>query len=218
LLCYAALRDLAPRALTVVFGLACIALGIVCVVRAHLGVDPWTVLLQGVARTANLTLGQSTQVVFVGLLLVNYLVARERPGIGTGLSVLLEGPLIDFAGGLVGIPTGWWGRAVFLLAGAMGVAVGIALYVSPRLGAAPPEGLMFAVQRRLRLPLGQARLLVDGVALAGGWTLGGEVGVGTVITALGVGPLVHVFHGWFQRIPFVEAGAPSLARGRRQAS
>jgi uncharacterized membrane protein YczE len=96
--------------------------------------------------------------------------------------------------------------------------VGIALYVSPRLGAAPPEGLMLAVQRRLRLPLGQARLLVDGLALVGGWSLGGEVGVGTVITALGIGPLVHVFHGWFRRIPLVEAGAPSLARGRRQAS
>ena len=180
---------------TVAAGIVCLAFSIVAVVRAGLGLDPWTVLLQGVARSGGVTLGRATQLTFLGLLAVNYLVGRERPGLATVASVLLEGPLIDLFDGLVPaagprLPV----RTLWLVTGTLVMAFGIALYVTPRLGAAPPEGLMFAVQRRLALSLIRARLLVDGLALLGGVALGGSVGVGTVLLAGLVGPLMGLFH------------------------
>ncbi|HLE42796.1 MAG TPA: hypothetical protein VJB36_02145, partial [Methylomirabilota bacterium] len=105
---------------TVVAGIVCLAFSIVAVVRAGLGLDPWTVLLQGVARSGGVTLGRATQLTFLGLLAVNYLVGRERPGLATVASVLLEGPLIDLLDGLVPaagarLPV----RALWLVAGTL---------------------------------------------------------------------------------------------------
>jgi uncharacterized membrane protein YczE len=195
---------------TVLAGLACLSLSIVALVRAGLGLDPWTVLLQGVARSGGLTLGQATQLAFVGLLGLNYLVGRERPGLATLASVLLEGPLIDLFDRLVPAASpGLALRALWLAAGTLAMAFGIALYVTPRLGAAPPEGLMFAVKRRLALSLTRARLVVDGIALAAGFALGGTVGIGTVLLAGGVAPLMACFHrrlAWLQPAGAADGG------------
>jgi uncharacterized membrane protein YczE len=191
------------RALAVVVaGLGCLALGIVGTVRAGLGLDPWTVLFQGAARSGGTTLGHATLLGFAGLLAVNYLVGRERPGLATLASVGLEGPLIDLYDGL--LPAAGprlLARALWFAGGTLAMAFGIALYVTPRLGAAPPEGLMFAVGRRAGLSLPRARLLIDGLALLAGIGLGGEVGVGTVLLVGLVGPLMGRGQALLSRVP-----------------
>jgi uncharacterized membrane protein YczE len=200
------LRRLGGRLLVVATGIAVIAFGIVCVVRARLGADPLTVLLQGVSRASGLTLGQATQFVFGVLLVVSYLMGRERPGVATVASVLLEGPLIDLFDALLAPPAPQLAvRAGALGLGTVSLAFGIALYVTPGLGAGPPEGLMFAVQSRLALSLRQAKVLVDALALGVGWLLGGRVGVGTALLVVVVGPLVHLFYARLR------AALPSLA-------
>jgi uncharacterized membrane protein YczE len=193
----------------VLLGIACLSLSIVLLVRAGLGLDPWTVLLQGVARSRGLSLGRATQLTFAGLLVLNYLVGRERPGLATLASVLLEGPLIDFLDARVPAVAPSWPRAVLWLAvGTATMAFGIALYVTPRLGAAPPEGLMFAVGRRLGLSLTRARLTVDGLALAAGFALGGKVGMGTVVLATAVGPLMALCHRRLAWLAPADPGGP----------
>jgi uncharacterized membrane protein YczE len=120
--------------------------------------------------------------------------------VATLLSVLLEGRLIDlFDQLIVWTPADVTSRLFGLVSGIVLTAVGIAVYVRPRLGAGPPEAVMLAIHRRSRLRLGYAKLLLDVLCVLGGWRLGGSVGIGTVLAATLVGPLVDWLLHWMDR-------------------
>jgi uncharacterized protein len=200
----------------VVVGIGCIAFGVVCVLRARLGYDPWTALLVGLAQTLDVTVGRATQLLFAGLLIANYVLGRERPGVATVASVTIEGPFIDLFDWLLpAAPARLAVRCSLLGLGSIAMGFGIALYVAPGLGAGPPEGLVAAVRRRFGFRLLPARLLVDGTALVSGIALGATVGLGTVVVTGLLGPLVHVFSGWCQwAMPPVDSTRPGPARER----
>jgi uncharacterized membrane protein YczE len=181
------------RIFVVTCGISGVALGILGVVRARLGSDPLTACIQGLALTLGWTLGQATQSLFLLLLLIVVVWDRKRLGVATLLSVLLEGPLLDLFDGLLRwAPDGLVARASGLLVSICLMGLSIALYVSPQLGTGPPEGLMFVLHRRLSLRLGHAKLLMDSVCVLAGWLLGGNVGVGTVLAAVLLGPIVDI--------------------------
>ena len=77
------------------------------------------------------------------------------------------------------------------------VGLGSGVYLAQRLGPGPRDGLMTGLSRRTGRSLRLVRTLIEGTALAAGWTLGGTVGIGTVAFALGIGPAVQFF---FQRL------------------
>jgi uncharacterized membrane protein YczE len=207
----AAPAELAWRVGVLVAGIGCIALGVMCVLRARLGYDPWTALLVGLAQTLDISVGRATQALFAALLVANYLIGRERPGVATVASVTIEGPLIDLFDWLLpAAPARLVARCALLALGSLAMAFGIALYVAPGLGTAPPEGLVAAVRRRFGFRLVQARLLVDGTALVSSVALGATVGVGTVLLTGLLGPLIHLFSGWCQRaVAYVGSTGPA---------
>jgi uncharacterized protein len=190
----------AIRLVLLVGGIASLALGIVVIVRAGLGSDPLTACIQGLAASLGLSLGRATQLLFVLFLLLVGLVDRTGLGVATLLSVLLEGPLIDiFDGMILWKPAGLGPRFVGLGAGILLSAVGIAVYVTPQLGAGPPEAVMLAIHRRGRLRLAYAKLLLDTLCVFVGWRLGGNIGLGTVLAAVLVGPVVDALVHWIER-------------------
>ena len=163
--------------------------------RAALGLSPWDVLADGLRRNSPLTFGQA--VILIGLVLVvGSLLAGIRPGPGTIANMILIGAFADLM-----LNTGIgasleeqadWLQVVVMLGGIVTTGIGSALYIGAELGAGPRDSLMIAVATRFRIRVGLSRAIVEGTALAIGALLGGSIGVGTVVFALGIGPAVDV--------------------------
>jgi uncharacterized membrane protein YczE len=169
-------------------GLVLFGFALALLVQAHLGLDPWNVLNQGISRRTGLTLGTIT-VITSALVLLAWVPLRERPGIGTVANALVVGPALDL--GLVLLPTpeplGW--RIAFLVLSIPLAAVATGLYLGAGWGPGPRDGLMTGLAKR-GMPVFLARAAVELTVLALGWLLGGTVGLGTVAFALCIGPLV----------------------------
>jgi uncharacterized membrane protein YczE len=174
-------------------------------VRAGLGLAPWDVLHQGVARHTGLSIGTVSVLVGAAVLLL-WWPLRQLPGLGTVSNVLVIGVTMDATLALVPAPPHALTLRVPLLAAAValnGVATG--LYIAARLGPGPRDGLMTGLHRRTGRSVRLVRAGVELVVLAAGFALGGGVGVGTVLYAVAIGPLAQLFLRLF-------TGEPRLTR------
>lgn len=183
------------RLVKLMLGLCLFGTGIWLGLQADLGVGPWDVLAGGVAEQLDTPFGRTAIGVSVVVFVIG-LAARVRPGLGTVLNVLVIGavidlllaaPLLDSLGDR-GVPL----RLTATLGGIALVAAGSALYLGAHLGPGPRDGLMVAIAQRTGWPVGLARAVLELTVLVLGVALGGPVGVGTVLFALGIGPAVQL--------------------------
>jgi uncharacterized membrane protein YczE len=169
-------------------------------VLARLGLDPWDVFHQGLARHSGLAIG--TWSILVGLcVMVLWIPLRQRPGIGTVSNVVLIGGTMDVVLGHVSSPHALGWRVACLVAGVFLSGVATGAYIGAGLGPGPRDGLMTGLVARG----GSIRVVRTGIeltVLVTGWLLGGTVGVGTVLYAVSIGPLAHVF------VPLFTSDAP----------
>jgi len=182
---------LTRRLLQLLFGLALYGISLAMVIRASLGTAPWDVLHQGLAARTGLSLG--TVVVVVSfLVLLLWIPLRQWPGVGTLCNAVLVGVFADI--GLALIPQfSHLGGQICLLVGAVLLnGVASACYIGARLGPGARDGLMTGLARRTGWPVRVCRTGIEVVVLGAGWLLGGSVGVGTVLYALAIGPLVQL--------------------------
>jgi uncharacterized membrane protein YczE len=185
-------RILARRLTQLYAGLVLFGVSMALLVEARLGVMPWDVLHQGLARRTGLSLGTMTVIVGVAVLLC-WIPLRERPGLGTVSNVLVIGVSVDAALALLPTPAPLAARIALAVAGITLNAVATAMYFGARFGAGPRDGLMTGLVRRTGASVGVVKTSIEVGVVASGWLLGGTVGVATVAFALTVGPLVHVF-------------------------
>jgi len=169
-------------------GLVLFGSGLAVLVRADLGFDPWTVLSDGLRQVTDLTLGQLTVATSLVVLLL-WIPLRERPGVGTLANALLVGVVLDLGVRVLPPVTDLLARGALLVLAVALVAVGTGLYVGAGWGPGPRDGLMTGLAR-LGVPVALARGGIEVSVLLVGWLLGGSVGVGTLVFALGIGPLV----------------------------
>lgn len=172
-------------------GLFLYGLGIALIVRGELGVAPWDVLTQGIAKQTGLNFGLIT-VITSGFVLLLWIPIRQKPGFGTVMNALLVGPFADI--GLWLIPPGLdlWVRALLLPAGIVVLAIATGLYIGAHFGPGPRDGLMTGLHRVTGWRIWIVRTGIEVVVLAAGWLLGGDVGIGTLAFALLIGPLCGV--------------------------
>ncbi|HEY8216506.1 MAG TPA: hypothetical protein VIH82_05180 [Acidimicrobiia bacterium] len=184
----AELRRRLPRLLA---GILVLGIGITFTIQAHLGVSPYDVLHQGLADVTGLSFG--TVVVLLGLLiLVIWIPLGQRFGIGTVINTLTVGFVVDGGLHVVDVPGPDALRWLMLLGGIVITAFGMALYIGAGLGPGPRDGLMTGIAAKgYRLWI--VRTVLELTALVVGWMLGGDVGIGTVLFAFGIGPLGHWF-------------------------
>ncbi|WP_261164584.1 YitT family protein [Microbacterium sp. Marseille-Q6965] len=187
----ASVAALTLRTLRLILGLAVFGIGVGLTVIAGLGLDPWTVLADGIARRTGIGIGW-TSVVLGALVLLVWIPLRQRPGVGTVLNVLLVGTVMQVTVDLLPRPDHLALQVVALLAGIVVVAVGSGIYIGAHLGPGPRDGLMTGLRQRFGWPHWRGRATVELTVLALGWLLGGSVGIGTVLFAVLIGPLVHV--------------------------
>ncbi len=181
------LRQRIPRLL---WGLFLFGFGIALMVAADLGLGPWDAFHQGVSAHTPIPIG-SVVIITGVVILVLWIPLKERIGVGTVLNALLIGVVMDLTLIWLETPAASIIRWFYLVGGIVIVGIGSGYYIGAGLGPGPRDGLMTGLARR-GWPIGLARLGIELVALIGGWLLGGTIGAGTVLFALGIGPLVHV--------------------------
>jgi uncharacterized membrane protein YczE len=184
-------RAMGRRLTRLYAGLVLFGLSVALMVAARLGLDPWDVFHQGLARRTGLPFGWIVNGV-AGLVLLLWIPLRQRPGIGTVSNVIVVGLVIDAALPVLGQPRPMVVRAAFLAAGILANGVATGLYIGAGLGPGPRDGLMTGLAARGH-PIRVVRTGIELAALTAGWLLGGTVGIGTLLYAVSIGPLAHYF-------------------------
>lgn len=181
-----------PRRITqLIIGLVLFGIGIGLMLQSGLGVPPWDVLHQGLARRFGLTVGIWSIIVSVVVLLA-WLPLKQAYGLGTLLNAIIIGVVIDLTGLFIPHATSTALAWVMLSAGVVMIGLASGLYIGANLGPGPRDGLMTGIARRgpsIRL----TRAVIEITVLTLGWILGGTFGLGTIVFALAIGPLVQFF-------------------------
>lgn len=180
------------RMVQLVIGLWLYGATMALLVESGLGLDPWDVFHEGLTHHLPLTFGQV--VILVGaVLLLLWVPLRQRPGIGTVLNVVLIGIAVDVTLALLPTPDALGVQVGFLLVGVVGNGIAGALYIGADLGTGPRDGLWTGIVRRTGRSVRLVRTSLEVTVLLVGFVLGGTVGVGTVLYALAIGPVVQLF-------------------------
>ncbi|WP_204988016.1 YczE/YyaS/YitT family protein [Sporolactobacillus pectinivorans] len=173
-------------------GLFLFALGAVFTINAHLGLQPWDVLHQGLAKTLHITIGMGNILVALLILIINRLLG-EKIGFGTVCNMLFIGIFMDvlMLNHLVPVYHLFVLRLLMVLAGLAILSFGTFLYLSAGLGTGPRDGLMVVIARKTKRSVRLIRTMNEAVALFIGYFLGGSVGIGTLIMVSLVGIFVQ---------------------------
>jgi uncharacterized membrane protein YczE len=180
----------AARLIQLIGGLLLFGGSLALLVRSRLGLDPWDVFHQGLAIRSGIPIGTVTILVGAVVLLL-WIPLGQRPGIGTVANVILVGLALDGTLAFLPAPTDLGARWAFLVAGIVLNGIATGAYIGAALGPGPRDGLMVGLANRghsLRI----VRTAIELTVLVAGWLLGGTVGIGTVLFAITIGPIVHV--------------------------
>jgi uncharacterized membrane protein YczE len=159
-------------------------------VASALGNTPWTVLAEGVGMKAGIGVGAATVLISL-LVLLSWVPLRQSPGLGTIANALLIGPALGIVLLLISKPHVLVWQGAFVLTGILLVGLGSGLYLGCRMGPGPRDGLMLGIHRRTNVSVRLARTTVEVLVVVAGVLLGGTAGVGTLVFALLVGPVVQ---------------------------
>ena len=188
-----------PKALTIrppiksllilIAGLIIFGFGEALLIASGVGVSPWTVLAQGITNITGWSIGFATFMTSL-FVLICWVPLKQKPGVGTVLNAIIIALVLDYF--LPYLPT-FDNLALRIVEASIGVLVtgfGGGIYLIANLGPGPRDGLMTGLQRITNYPIAWVRSGIEVTAIAIGWSLGGSVGIGTVLFALGIGPSV----------------------------
>ena len=215
------LREYLRRIGLLLAGLAVSAVGITLMLQANIGLEPWSVLQQGMSKTFGITYGTAASIVGAAVIAIAFF-CGESFGIGTLANIFVCPLFIDALLCLNWIPvcSSFLTGLAALLAGMELLALGTWMYMKSALGSGPRDALMVVLARKTHRSVGVCRAAVEVVIVLIGWRLGGQVGIGTVISAVGVGSLFNLN---FALLHFAPAGLhqenlPETIRRLRQGS
>ena len=183
------------RLLQLNLGLMVFGFAISLMLRANLGLDPWSVLHEGVSARTGLSFGRVTQLVGLALLIFSFFALHMRPGLGTVLNMVLVGPWVDFFEAQRWLPRveDFGPGIVLFTVGVILTGLASGLYLGARMNAGPRDTLVLGSARRFGRSVRLTRGGVEVLVLSTGFLLGGTVGLGTVIFALLIGPTMQFF-------------------------
>jgi len=182
--------QLPRRLIQLSLGLVLYGFSAALLVLAGLGLDPWDVFHQGLARHSSLAIGTWSILVSVAVLLL-WIPLRQVPGLGTVSNAVTVGLVMNITLGLLPAPSQLPVRISMMVAGVLLNGVATGAYIGAGMGPGARDGLMTGLAKR-GLSLRVARTSIEVTVLAAGFLLGGSIGIGTVLYALAIGPLAHI--------------------------
>ncbi|MET7359815.1 hypothetical protein ABZS76_15340 [Streptomyces sp. NPDC005562] len=176
-------------------GLSLYGFSLSMLVRAALGVNPWSVLYEGLEHRTPLSFGTISAVLGV-LVLLLWIPLKQRPTFGTFANIAVLAVSSDL--GLLALPDdlGLPARIGLLAGGVVLNGLSVAVYVGARFGPGPRDGLMTGAAALTGHSLRRVRTVIELTVLAAGWLLGGTVGAGTMVYAVAVGTVTQYFLPW----------------------
>ena len=175
--------------LFLIFGLFLFGLGETLLLASGAGVSPWTVLAEGISIYFSYSVGWSTFWMSLAVLLL-WIPLKQKPGIGTILNVIIIALVFDYTLPYLPNPENYGFKVLQVIIGVLITGLGSGFYLISNLGPGPRDGLMTGVQRITGKPIALVRSTIEVIVVFFGWQLGGTVGLGTIIFALGIGPTV----------------------------
>ena len=172
---------------SLVFGLSLFGIGESLLIAAGIGVSPWTVLAQGVSNLSSWSIGLSTFIISTFVLLF-WWPLKQIPGIGTVLNAIIIALILEFALPYIPTPDMYILRIMQAFLGVLVTGIGGSIYLISNLGPGPRDGLMTGLQKLTDFPIAWVRSGIELSAVVVGWTLGGVVGLGTLMFAFLIGP------------------------------
>lgn len=181
------------RIVNLQLGLLLFGFGAALMIKAQLGADPWTVFNVGAAHRFGISLSILIQLTGALFLVTSRFILHQPIGFGTICNMLLVGPWLEFFLHL--IPTYHWWFIAFLqlLLGIIILGLATAIYIAANLGAGPRDGFVLGLAASLNTKVGYVRMGLELSAVALGYALGGPVGIGTIIFAISIGPIMQYF-------------------------
>ncbi|MER2192757.1 MAG: YitT family protein [Solibacillus sp.] len=183
-----------------VVGITVMSLGITLTIKGEVfGVSPWDVLHIGLYQNFGLTIGQWG--ILTGLMIVvsTSLYMKRLPRIATWINMISIGLLIDLFNWLLPNATVFAAELAYFIVGFFVLSIGCGLYISANLGAGPRDTVMMIITERFGGTVRRARMIMEVFAVTLGWLLGGPVGIGTIVLALGTGYIIQPSLYYFQK-------------------
>ncbi len=181
-----------PRILTFLYlciGLTFFGLGEGLLLVSLTGASPWSVLAQGISLNIDFSIGTTTLLVSIGVLIL-WIPLKQKPGIGTILNALIIAVMIDICINFVPSPQNNVSQIMLAIVAVLITGIGGGIYLIANLGPGPRDGLMIGLQEISKLPIAAVRAFLEISVVTVGWYLGGTVGIGTLLFAFGIGPSV----------------------------
>lgn len=178
------------KIIKIVFGLFVFALGTVCILNARIGVGPWDIFHQGISNVTGITVGQAS--ISMGVLIVGLdIYLGQAIGFATIANMILIGSFMDLLmiADFVPKPETFLPSLILLIVGLFLHGIGVFLYIAVGWGAGPRDGLMVVLVKKTGKSVRLIKTIIEFFAAAGGYLLGGDLGMGTLIVAFLSGPI-----------------------------
>tara|TARA_B100000767_G_C19548403_1_gene443876 strand:+ start:73 stop:726 length:654 start_codon:yes stop_codon:yes gene_type:complete len=186
--------NFSPTPLTLLmlcFGLTLFGLGESLIITAGAGMSPWTVLAEGLSISSGLSIGALTFLISLVVLML-WVPIKQMPGVGTMLNVVIIAAVIEWSLPFLPHPEQYGLQILQAVIGTLIVGFASGIYLIANLGPGPRDGLMTGFQRVTGLPIAWVRATIEIVVVAIGFSLGGTLGLATLIFAFGIGPAVSI--------------------------
>ncbi|MBB5173811.1 YczE/YyaS/YitT family protein [Texcoconibacillus texcoconensis] len=190
------------RSIVYTAGLIILSFGVSLLITADLGVGPWDALFVGLSTTIGLTAGSWIFIIGIMLIIINAFLLERKPDLPAVATIFLLGLLLDFWLLFVfsNVTLSSFSLQLFLLfSGVMLMAVGISLYLQAGFAKNPIDNLMIAFQYRTGKSLNVSKTILEFIALTAAFIFSGPIGLGTLIIAFSIGPLIQVFYPPFEK-------------------
>lgn len=182
-----------------IIGLWLFGTGEAALVAAGIGQSPWVVLADGLAKTLNMSIGETTFLTSVIVLLL-WIPLKRKPGLGTVMNILVIAIALEVMIPFFPSPENIVAQSVQVLFGILLTGISSALYITCNVGPGPRDGLMTGLHEKTGIRIGRVRTMIEVSVLTIGWLLGGVVGIGTLLFALLIGQSIALAFGIVERI------------------
>ena len=173
------------------FGLTLFGLGEALLIVSSLGVTPWTVLAEGVAIKFKISVGLATFLISISILIL-WVPLKQKIGIGTISNAIIIASTIDLFVYLIPFANSYYLSIIYLVLGILLVGMGSGFYLTTNLGPGTRDGLMKGISENFKKPISMVRFSIETTVVIIGWFLGGTVGLGTILFAVFIGPLISI--------------------------